>query len=73
MVFQPAFRDAFSKRVHREFQAPKLSTQNTKTHPLGAKQEKAKKDTSKGLALSDNEYEIIDPISTDLDEDTVVV
>jgi len=60
-VFQPAFRDDFSRRVQREFQVPKVSTQNKKTH----KQEKMRKDISKTPALSDDEYEIIDSISTE--------
>jgi len=77
MVFQPVFHDDFSKRVHREFQAPKLSLPNKKTH----KQEMARKETSKSLASSDDEYEIVDPIAvkdarkdtSDVDEDTVLV
>jgi len=77
IIFKPAFRDDFSKRVHREFQAPKLSLPNKKTH----KQEKARKETSKSMALSDDEYEIVDPIAaedarkdtSDVDEDTVLV
>jgi len=60
-VFQPTFCDAFSQRVHREFQAPNRSIQHKKTH----KQEKARKCISKTPALSDDEYEIIDSISTE--------
>ena len=73
MVFQPSFRDAFSKRVHHEFQAPKLPTENKKMHYLGAKQDKMKNVTTESLALSEDGYDIIDRIPTEPDEDTVLV